>query len=107
MSARRVACIVLPTFNESGNIRTLIPSILAQSDKINTHELHVLVVDDNSPDGTARVVKEFMCDTPQLHLLTGAKRGLGDAYQRGMTYALASLQPELIIEMDADLQHDP
>jgi dolichol-phosphate mannosyltransferase len=107
MSARRIACIVLPTFNESGNIRALIPSILAESTKINTHELHVLVVDDNSPDGTALVVKELMRETPQLHLLTGPKKGLGDAYQRGMTYALASLEPDLMIEMDADLQHDP
>jgi dolichol-phosphate mannosyltransferase len=107
MAARPVACIVLPTFNESGNVRILIPSILAHSRKISSHEMHVLVVDDDSPDGTSLVVKELMRDTPHLHLLTGIKKGLGDAYQRGIAHALASLEPDIIIEMDADLQHDP
>jgi dolichol-phosphate mannosyltransferase len=107
MPARRIACIVLPTFNEAGNIKALIPSILAQSSVIKTHDLHVLVVDDNSPDGTALIVEELMRESPRIHLLRGEKKGLGDAYQRGMAHALARLDPDLIVEMDADFQHDP
>jgi dolichol-phosphate mannosyltransferase len=67
----------------------------------------VVVVDDNSPDGTAVVIREFMRTMPNLHLLTGEKKGLGEAYKRGMAYALKELHADLIFEMDADLQHDP
>jgi dolichol-phosphate mannosyltransferase len=67
----------------------------------------VVVVDDNSPDGTSAVVREFMGIFPNLHLSTGAKRGLGEAYKRGIAYALKDLHADLIFQMDADLQHDP
>jgi dolichol-phosphate mannosyltransferase len=107
MSSRPVACIVMPTFNESRNIKPLLSSILAEAEGVPSHEVHVLVVDDNSPDGTALVVKELMNDSPRIHLLTGTKKGLGDAYQRGMMGALKELEPDIIIQMDADFQHDP
>lgn len=104
---KSVGCVVLPTYNEAENVKVVIPCIFAQADRIPTHDLHVVVVDDNSPDGTAAVVRDFMGTFPKLHLLTGEKKGLGDAYQRGMAYAMKALQPDLIFEMDADLQHDP
>ena len=104
---KRVACIVLPTYNEAENAKVVIPCIFAQAERIPTHDLHVVVVDDNSPDGTAAVVRNLMTTYPPLHLLTGDKKGLGDAYQRGMAYAMKALQPDLMFEMDADLQHDP
>ena len=104
---KRVACIVLPTYNEAENAKVVIPCIFAQAERIPTHDLHVVVIDDNSPDGTAAVVRNFMTTFPNLHLLTGDKKGLGDAYQRGMAYAMKALQPDLMFEMDADLQHDP
>ena len=75
--------------------------------KIPTHELHVLVVDDNSPDGTGSMVGEWVKENPQIHLVSGDKVGLGDAYKRGIAHAIATLDPELIIQMDADQQHDP
>jgi dolichol-phosphate mannosyltransferase len=103
----KIGCVVLPTYNEAENVRVVIPRIFEQAIKIPTHDLHVVVVDDNSPDGTAVVVREFMGTFPNLHLLTGEKRGLGEAYKRGMAYALEELQADLIFEMDADLQHDP
>jgi dolichol-phosphate mannosyltransferase len=102
-----IACVVLPTYNESANVKILVPRIFAQAAKIPSHELHVLVVDDNSPDGTAAVIREQMASFPNLHLLTGEKKGLGEAYKRGMRYALNELHADLIFEMDADLQHDP
>jgi dolichol-phosphate mannosyltransferase len=65
------------------------------------------VVDDNSPDGTAQVVQEFRTRFPFLHIIHGEKKGLGDAYKRGIRQAIDFLTPELILNMDADLQHDP
>ena len=105
--SRPIACLVLPTFNEAANLRVVLPRVLQQAAQIPTHELHVLVVDDNSPDGTAEVVRAEMPTHPNLHLLTGQKRGIGDAYRRGMAHALTALGAELILEMDADGQHDP
>lgn len=104
---KELACIVLPTYREAKNLAILLPRIFAQEARIATHQLHVLVVDDNSPDGTRALVEELRQKYPGLHLLTGDRKGLGIAYQRGMTHALATLSPDLVFEMDADLQHDP
>jgi dolichol-phosphate mannosyltransferase len=101
------ACVILPTYNEAENVVSLVPRIFAQVDEIPTHDLHVLVVDDNSPDGTQQAVRTLMAKYPNLHLLTGPKRGLGEAYKRGMDYALGELAADIVLEMDADGQHDP
>jgi dolichol-phosphate mannosyltransferase len=101
------ACLVLPTFNEAENVRILIPLIFQEASKIESHELHVLVVDDSSPDGTQKVVRELMSIHRNLHLLAGEKKGLGEAYKRGFVCAINDLQADLIFEMDADFQHDP
>ena len=105
--AKKLACIVMPTYNEASNVRELLPRILDVAGSIPTHELHILVVDDNSPDGTSSVVSEWTRRDPRIHLLRGEKAGLGEAYKRGITVALERLKPELIIQMDADQQHDP
>jgi dolichol-phosphate mannosyltransferase len=102
-----IACIVLPTYNEADNVCVLLPRIFQQAAKIRTHEVHVLVVDDNSPDGTAIRVRERMKEFGNLHLISGQKQGLGEAYKRGMVFAIRDLRADLIFEMDADLQHDP
>jgi dolichol-phosphate mannosyltransferase len=101
------ACVVLPTYNEAENVGSLIPRIFATADEIPTHDLHVLVVDDNSPDGTQGIVRTLMARYENLHLITGPKQGLGEAYKRGMDYALRELAPDIVFEMDADGQHDP
>jgi dolichol-phosphate mannosyltransferase len=95
--------VIIPTYNEKENISNLVPAILAQE-----KEVHILVVDDNSPDGTANVVKGLQSQFPgQLHLLSRAgKEGLGRAYIAGFEWALA-LGYEFIIEMDADFSHRP
>jgi dolichol-phosphate mannosyltransferase len=69
--------------------------------------MHILVVDDNSPDGTAEVVRAERSAWPNLHLITGEKQGLGAAYVRGMKYALNELHADVVMEMDADFSHDP
>jgi dolichol-phosphate mannosyltransferase len=103
---RKKACILLPTYNEAENVKFVIPKIFVQAGKIPSHELHVLVVDDNSPDGTQDVVYGLMKQYKNLHLISGEKEGLGEAYKRGMAYVRENLPCDLVFEMDADGQHD-
>src|SRR6201985_2656725 len=98
--------IILPTNNERGNIAALLASLQGEFRRLH-HDMHVLVVDDNSPDGTAAVVREAMLTQPNVHLITGEKAGLGAAYIRGMQYALDELHADVVFEMDADFSHNP
>ena len=98
--------IIIPTFNERGNIGALIRALLDQFKRMR-HDLHILIVDDNSPDGTADVVRSLQANNDNVHLLTGQKAGLGAAYIRGMNHALHVLQADLVFEMDADFSHKP
>jgi len=94
--------VIVPTYNEAENIRLAVPQILSQDPRID-----VLVVDDNSPDGTALVVKDIMTSTKKVHLMKRpSKLGLGTAYVTGFRYALERGY-DLIFEMDADFSHDP
>ena len=95
--------VVIPTFNEGENITPLLFEIFQQ----NISDLEVIVVDDNSPDGTAVQVQKLQSTYPLIHLIKRYnKLGLGSAYIAGFKKALA-LGAELIIEMDADLSHNP
>jgi dolichol-phosphate mannosyltransferase len=98
--------MVIPTYNERDNIARLIPALADQFARMQ-HDMHVLVVDDNSPDGTANVVRELQARYRNLHLLQGAKQGLGAAYVRGIRYALGELGADAVFEMDADFSHKP
>lgn len=93
--------VVLPTYNEVGNIRLVLDSVL-QADP----SLEILVVDDASPDGTAKVAGEMAEEHPgRIHLMNGtAKSGLGVAYRAGFAWALER-DYELIVQMDADGSH--
>jgi dolichol-phosphate mannosyltransferase len=96
--AKRI--IVIPTYNEAENIEILLRRLFKF-----IPEIDILVVDDNSPDGTAQVVRELKRQFPTLYLLErGAKAGLGSAYRAGFSWALDRGYEE-IIEMDADLSH--
>ena len=96
--------VIIPTYNELENITTLIPEIL---NKYKNVDLDILIVDDNSPDGTGIFVKELMQKTERVKLLErDAKQGLGTAYIAGFKYALQN-DYEFIFEMDADYSHDP
>ena len=70
-------------------------------------EMHLLIVDDNSPDGTAEIVRTRMASCPCVHLLTSQKQGLGRAYVRGMTHAMENLGADGINEIAEDFQHGP
>ncbi len=94
--------VVTPTFNEKKNIKELIEKINLANDKID-----ILVVDDNSPDGTHEIVNNLKNKYKNLHLLKRSEKGgLGSAYIAGMKYAL-NHNADLIIQMDADMSHDP
>ncbi len=101
------AVIVIPTYNEGGNIEKLLSGIFEQAKKITNWEIHVLVVDSKSKDNTASVVKGLAKNNPHLHLIETEKEGLGKAYVNGFRYAIDRLNPYLLFEMDADLSHDP
>ena len=99
--------IIVPTYNEKENIGPLIDELEKVFAKIKNHQLSILVVDDNSPDKTAEVVKNYQKKFKNLYLITGRKEGLGQAYLRGMDYASKQLGAEVMFEMDADFSHDP
>jgi len=99
--------IILPTYNEHGNISRIVPQIFSSCEHIDHIELSILVVDDQSPDGTANSVKQMQSKFPDLHLISAVKVGLGAAYIRGMAYALSTLNADIIFEMDADFSHKP
>jgi len=106
-SEKLIACVILPTYNEAENVMHIIAEIFRQVEKIESHALYVLVVDDDSPDGTYNIVRQLKKEYDKLFIVKGLKKGLGDAYKRGIKYALENFSPNLIIQMDADGQHDP
>jgi dolichol-phosphate mannosyltransferase len=100
--------IVMPTYNEKGNIEPLI-EVLEKDifPQITDYEMSILIADDSSPDGTGELVKELMGKYKNLDLLVGKKEGLGAAYVRAMSYAIEKLNADVMFEMDADFFHDP
>lgn len=98
--------IIIPTYNERDNLGPLIAALHAEFRSIG-HDMHILVVDDNSPDGTADAVRALQRRFPGLQLLEGRKAGLGAAYVRGMTHAIEDMSADVVLEMDADLSHKP
>jgi dolichol-phosphate mannosyltransferase len=102
------AIVITPTYNEKENVQKLI-EILEKDvfPKIKDHETGILVADDNSPDGTSDAVKDLMKKYKNLHINSGPKHGLGAAYIRAMQYAIDELKADILIQIDADLQHDP
>lgn len=97
------AVVIIPTYNEIENIERLVRNIFALQ-----RAFHVLVVDDNSPDGTAQTVKTLQIEFPKrLFILERAqKNGLGTAYLEGFSWALKN-RYEYVFEMDADYSHNP
>ena len=94
--------VIVPTYNESHNVTRIVPMILDQDPL-----LEVLIVDDNSPDGTGQLADELAAKTGRVHVLhRPGKQGLGRAYLAGFAWALQH-DYAYIFEMDADFSHDP
>jgi dolichol-phosphate mannosyltransferase len=94
--------VVIPTYNERENIEAILHRVLALDPAF-----HILVVDDGSPDGTGRIVDAIAATTPRVRILhRTAKSGLGPAYLAGFRAVLAT-NAQVVLQMDADFQHNP
>jgi len=94
--------VVVPTYNEADNLPLLVPQVLAQDPR-----LEVLVVDDDSPDGTGKLANELAAVDERVHVLhRRVKEGLGRAYRAGLRHAL-DLGADFVVQMDADFSHPP
>jgi dolichol-phosphate mannosyltransferase len=94
--------VVIPTYNELSNLERLARQLLALDP-----DLHLLVVDDNSPDGTGKLADRLAAETGRVSVLHRAgKLGLGSAYREGFRLAL-DMGADLVVQMDADFSHDP
>ena len=99
---RERGLVVIPTYNEAGNLAALVEQVLAQDAR-----LEILVVDDHSPDGTGQLAEALAQEQPRLRVLhREAKLGLGTAYITGFKWALERGY-DFVFEMDADFSHDP
>ncbi len=103
----KTVVLMMPTFNEKDNVTTLISAIEEVFQKLTDYRLKILVIDDHSPDGTAKKVQELAQKFNNITLVSKKKEGLGAAYLFGIKYALANLQPDIFIQIDADWQHNP
>ena len=100
MSGNPRALVIVPTYNERDNLPRVIPMILAQGEIF-----HILVVDDNSPDGTGDLADEFAAGSERVNVLhRPGKQGLGAAYVAGFRWGIER-DFDMLIEMDADLSH--
>ncbi|HXC51686.1 MAG TPA: polyprenol monophosphomannose synthase [Candidatus Limnocylindrales bacterium] len=94
--------VVIPTYNEKENLEAIVAAVLAVD-----REIEILVVDDNSPDGTGQIADRLAGADARVHVLHRAnKEGLGHAYRAGLTRAI-ELGGDLIVQMDADFSHPP
>ena len=97
-----LSIIIVPTYNERENLPELLQSIHDSDDQV-----HVLIVDDNSPDGTGALADEFAAKSPTVHVMHRAgKLGLGTAYIQGFRWALDQ-GADFVFSMDGDLSHEP
>lgn len=97
------ALIIIPTYNELDNIKLLIPDLFGMY----SEDVEILIVDDNSPDGTGEYIKNLTKLNKKIHLLQRPKKmGLGTAYVAGFKFALEN-KYDYIFEMDADFSHNP
>jgi dolichol-phosphate mannosyltransferase len=99
--------VVIPTYNEAANVERILRATVLELDRLVPDDHRVLVVDDNSPDGTGAIADRVALELPAIEVLhRQSKSGLGHAYLAGFARALAG-GAELVIEMDADFSHDP
>ena len=100
--------VVIPTYNERVNTEKMIDTLAGVFSQIKNHEMNLLYVDGNSPDGTGDAVKKKQEQYKWLHLVVETKKeGLGMAYAKGMQYAMDQLKADYIMEFDGDFQHRP
>lgn len=101
---RGAAWVILPTYNEAGNVEKMVDAL---GPKLTHDDDRILIVDDNSPDGTGQIADRIATKNPRVRVLhRKVKEGLGPAYIEGYRVALEG-GADLIVQMDADFSHDP
>lgn len=98
--------IIATTYNEKDNIAGFITAVMEELTKIPIPS-NLLIADDESPDGTGKIVTSLQSKYLDLMLSSGPKIGLGNAYKRAIAYAVSDLSADLIVTMDADFSHSP
>ena len=99
--------VVIPTYNEKETIQILIEKLFSEIKPI-VDELHVVIIDDSSPDGTANIVTDLSDKFQKISLIQRpTKMGLGAAYKDGFNHVLEKIDSDLIVQMDADHSHNP
>tara|TARA_Y100000590_G_scaffold87774_1_gene98422 strand:- start:37 stop:750 length:714 start_codon:yes stop_codon:yes gene_type:complete len=99
--------VVIPTYNEKETIQSLIEKLFSEIKPI-VDELHVVIIDDSSPDGTANIVTDLSDKFQKISLIQRpTKLGLGAAYKDGFNHVLEKIDSDLIVQMDADHSHNP
>ncbi len=103
LAVGRGVCVVLPTYNERENLEPIVAAILEA-----LPEAQLLVVDDDSPDGTGQLADTLAATEPRIEVLhRAAKEGLGVVYRHGFRWALDRPDVRAVVQMDADFSHDP
>ncbi|MEK7580943.1 MAG: glycosyltransferase [Patescibacteria group bacterium] len=97
----------IPTFNERENIEEIIKAVLSQAKKMPGIDLHVLVSDGHSPDGTGEIVKKLTKTNPKIHYLDVKERGLGIGIVKGHRWSVEKLKADILAQLDGDMSHDP
>jgi dolichol-phosphate mannosyltransferase len=99
--------VVIPTYNEAASVEGIVRAAMTELGRVAGEDYRILVVDDNSPDGTGAIADSLAAETPHVEVLHRAtKSGLGHAYLAGFSRALTG-GAQLVVEMDADFSHDP
>ncbi len=100
--------VVIPTYNEAKNVLPVTLALAKVFKECAGYEMHILFVDDNSPDGTSKEIDKLIKKYPFVHILVNKRKGgLGHAYKKGFAVAIDKYKADIIFEFDADLQHDP
>jgi dolichol-phosphate mannosyltransferase len=100
--------VVIPTYNEAGNVAPVTMSLGKVFRRIPAYNMHILFVDDDSPDGTSQEIDKLIKKYPFVHILNNKRKGgLGHAYKKGFVVAIDKYKADILFQFDADLQHDP
>jgi dolichol-phosphate mannosyltransferase len=108
-SAKRLirAVVIAPTYDEKESIAEFITAVLAQQENVPKFDLHILVADGHSQDGTLAIVQSMAETNSNVHLLDVEERGIGVGLYKGFHYAIDRLNAEVLMQIDADFQHNP
>ena len=104
---RARAVVTIPTYNERENLANIAEAVLSEQENVRDFDLHVLISDSHSTDGTLEIAQKLAEANSRFHLLDVRERGIGVGLYRGFRHAIESLDADVLIAIDADFQHNP